>query len=125
MRSNTIHWIDNLEADSQYKHLRFKMLKYVGYPRFNIFLDMVDKVGMSEFVDQEDHRLPFFIGTQFGIFPKNIYIEDGQKFAVLGKSLLSGCVAGLTIYRKQGNRNFEVCCFPNEDLTKGDSIPNS
>ena len=114
MRINTIYWVDRMEEIDQFKGTRFKILRkgYNGYPPFNIYLDLVDKVDLEEFLYPEERRLPLFIGTQFGVYPK-VSFPDGQKFAVLGKSLLSGHVAGLSIYRKTKDKDEKLYWIPN------------
>jgi len=99
MRIYTVRWVDALEQDSNYNHIRFKKLN-IQYPRFNIFFDLMDEVELVDFIKSEPNRLPLFIGSPLGISPKPDCLSTGQIFAILSKSLLSGCVAGLAIYRK-------------------------
>ena len=55
---------------------------------------------------------PFFIGTQFGIYPKideiPNFLNEPKIIAVFGKSILSGCVAGLSIYKVCEEKTEEV-----------------
>ena len=111
------YWVEQLK-NSKYKKFRFKRLKegYRSYPRFFIPKDLLDIVELSEFVIEEENRLPLFIGTQFGIYPNKDDIKEFESynglFAILGKSLLSGAVAGLGIYSKEG----KIAFIPNKEL---------
>jgi len=97
----TKYWIDKFLKDSAYRRNRFKIL-HSGYPQFELTESLADEVGVDEFSLIEKNRIPLFIGTQFGIFPRvneMPHFFNGKKIiAVLGKSLLSGAVAGLSIY---------------------------
>ena len=71
------------------------------------------------------NRLPLFIGTQFGIYPAKAQIKEFKSYnglyAVLGKSVLSGSVFGLSIYSKEGkiafipNKKFQGVCLADFD----------
>lgn len=54
---------------------------------------------MEKFVEIEGSEIPLFIGSQFGVHPimKNLpKLFNGEKIvAILGTSLLSGCMSGL------------------------------
>lgn len=97
----TKYWIPKLKNDPNYSQIRFKRLEK-GYPPFEIEESLIDTVSLEEFIRIEDNRLPLFIGTQFGIHPNINNIPDlfnGAKLvAILGKSMLSGCVSGVTLY---------------------------
>lgn len=97
----TKNWINNLRKDERFKDIRLKRLEK-GYPPFEIDESLIDIVSAEEFVKIEEKRLPLFIGSQFGIHPEMNNIPDffnGHKLiAILGKSLLSGSVDGLSIY---------------------------
>jgi len=105
-QSHTKYWISRFESDSQHGKKRFKKLN-IGYPRFDIDETLMDVVELDEFIKIEDQRIPLFIGSQFGIHPRIDEMPDffnGEKIiAILGKSLLSGTVAGLTLYQIQEN----------------------
>jgi hypothetical protein len=78
--------------------MEYKILKN-GYPDF-IAPNNSKIVDEAEFI-QNDNRIPVFIGTQFGIYPKrfsdfNEFID--RKIAVIGKSLLSGVQTDLKEY---------------------------
>jgi hypothetical protein len=93
-----------------YGHLRFKKLKnqgFGGYPPFDIDETLIDEVDLDTFIKKEETRIPLFIGHQFGINPwfnniPNFLFED-KIVAILGKSVLSGHVAGLSIYQIPAN----------------------
>jgi len=98
----TKYWIKSFMKDQKHGRKRFKRLDK-GYPQFEIDESLIDIVDFEEFIQIEEGRIPFFVGSQFGIQPK---IDDIPQFfngekqiAVLGKSLLSGHVAGLTIFQ--------------------------
>ena len=120
MKKHTTYWIKNFKQDKKFGHLRFKLLKDKGYLPFDIDKDLVDKVGLDDFVKIEENRIPFFIGTQFGIYPNideipNFY-NNYKLIGILGKSILSGCVAGLSIYKvyKDNKRKrFRLAHFEN------------
>ncbi|NBV08931.1 MAG: hypothetical protein EBS09_07470 [Flavobacteriia bacterium] len=64
-------------------------------------------MGMDTVTPIEKNRLPFVVGSQFGLNPRIHDLEgffNGEKhIAVLAKSLLSGTVNGLHIYHiKEG-----------------------
>ena len=98
----TKYWIVKFLKDPVYGRNRFKILDS-GYPQFEITESLVDEVGVDEFSFIEKNRIPLFIGTPFGIFPVVNEIPDffnGEKIiAILSKSLFSGHVAGLSLYR--------------------------
>ena len=110
----TVQWLFWIRNHPVLKYFRFKRLKqgFLGYPPFNFPEDLIDVVDLEEFVANERFRLPLIIGTQFGEYPRmnKIFkeISTSVRIAVLGKSLLSGHVAGLTIYDY----------FPKRDLQK-------
>jgi hypothetical protein len=106
----TTQWISKLKNDERFAHLRFKRL-FKGYPPFEIEEDLIDFVDDQEFNRIEENRIPLFIGSQFGITPRINEIQEffnGKKYlAILGKSLLSGTVSGLTIYQiEEGDKAF-------------------
>ena len=98
----TKHWIVKFLKDPVYGRNRFKIVAS-GYPQFEITESLIDLVGVDEFSFIEKNRIPLFIGTQFGIFPEvneMPYFFNGEKIiAILSKSLFSGHVAGLSLYR--------------------------
>ena len=98
----TKYWIKNFMNDQDHGQKRFKIINK-GYPPFEIDKTLIDIVEFDEFIKIEEQRIPLFIGSQFGIDPR---IDDipqflnGQKLiAILGKSMLSGGVAGLSLYQ--------------------------
>ncbi|MDG1148000.1 MAG: hypothetical protein P8N52_06825 [Crocinitomicaceae bacterium] len=102
----TTYWVNNFKNDPQHGQKWFKRLK-TGYSDFNIDKSLIDIVELEEFIKIEDQRIPIFVGTQFGIYPRIDQVPhffNGEKLlAILGKSILSGCVSGLSLY--QINRN--------------------
>jgi hypothetical protein len=106
----TTQWISKLKNDERFTLLRFKRLDK-GYPSFEIDDNLIDFVDDLEFNRIEEDRMPLFIGSQFGITPRINQIPEffnGKKHvAILGKSLLSGTVSGLTIYQiEEGDKVF-------------------
>lgn len=105
-RPATTSWIEKFKQDPLHGHKRFKRLE-TGYPSFEIDDDLIDIVDLESFVKIEDDRFPLFIGTQFGIFPRvdNVpgFINGRKLVAILGKSLLSGCVAGVSLHQIEEN----------------------
>lgn len=116
----TKYWIKNFINDQDYGQKRFKRLKK-GYPRFEIDEAIIDIVEFEEFIKIEEQRIPLFIGSQFGINPRIDEIPrffNGEKLiAILNKSLLSGHVAGLSLYQIGANdKKFkfnEICYYEN------------
>ena len=95
-----MYWIKHFLNDPEFGFMRFKILER-RYPPMDIDWSMVDKVGEEEFNKIEANRLPLIVGSQFGLHPMldEKFLNGTKYLAVLGKSLLSGCVAGLTIYQ--------------------------
>jgi len=104
-----LYFVDVMQRNDEYKNIRFKKLN-VGYPMFVLYPHLFDEVDIVEFLEIEQNRIPFFIGSQFGISPrlKGIYKSEDENriIAVLGKSLLSGTVASLRIYLLK--KNYEL-----------------
>ena len=94
-------WEYHYQQDVTYGNVGFKTLKNGGYPRFTISEVPIDEVGLHDFLKHEDKRIPLIIGSQFGFFPRlnriNGFFLEPRIIALLSKSVLSGCVAGLTI----------------------------
>ncbi len=103
--------------------MRFKKLD-LGYPQFDFDWKHLDTVSLDVFIRNEPDRLPLFIGSQFGVNPRINeipgFFNGAKEIAILAKSLLSGAVAGVSIYRiSEGDTEFtynKVCYFPNERL---------
>lgn len=122
MKKATLYWIDRFLQDEEYGKKRFKRL--LGMPPFDIRENLMDFVSPEEFIAFEEDRLPFFIGSQFGIIPRMNEIPNffnGSKvIAILGKSLLSGHVSGLKLYQiEEGDEAFKykvIRHFQNEPL---------
>jgi hypothetical protein len=94
-------WIQHFLAHPEYGNKRFK--RHDGnYPPFHIDPELIDTVTFEEFAKIEEDRIPLFIGSQFGVAPgisRPEFFNREKIIAVLAKSLLSGSVAGLMIYR--------------------------
>lgn len=100
------YWIKNFKNDRVHGYKKFKRLN-VGYPRFEIDKAIIDTVEFEEFLNIEEQRIPLFIGSQFGIYPRIDEIPNffnGRKvIAILSKSLLSGHVSGLKLFQIEKN----------------------
>jgi hypothetical protein len=96
------NWIQLFKSDGLYGSNRFKWLG-VNHPPFEIDDKLFDYVTKDDFIKIEKNRIPILLGSQFGIYPnidKMPEFFNGTKLvAILGKSLLSGHVAGLSIYQ--------------------------
>lgn len=124
-RPRTKYWIPRFKNDPDVGNKRFKFLKNCN-ANFQIDPDLVDYVDEDEFMKIEADRIPLGLGTQFGIYPRIISTENSSFFngekivALIAKSLLSGCVDGLHIYRiDQDDKKFahrRIKYFPNEKL---------
>ena len=89
--------------------------------RIVITNEIADCVELDEFLKIEENRIPLFTGSQFGIFPKTeeIFKDDGEKrtIGILGQSMLSGWVTGISLYSFSNNKigeNFYI--FKNKEL---------
>ena len=99
-------WIEKFKADPEYCNKRFKIINGGGYiQHLYVDPDLIDLVTEEEFQLIEEERIPLDIGSQCGINPRMISNENstflnGEKIvALLCKSLLSGSVAGVKIYK--------------------------
>jgi len=103
MNPVTTKWIKLYKENHDYQHIRFKLLNEGrwDYPPFDIDETLTDKVDLEKFSERENTRLPLFIGTPMGVFPRLYYESEFRReervVAVLGKSLLTGHVAGVSI----------------------------
>jgi hypothetical protein len=97
----TLWWTRHFYEDYAYNHLRFKFLRNNTIP-FDFPEELLDRVSERVYCRTERRRIPLFIGTQFGIYPRFETVSDlfGKEklIAVLGKSLLSGHVGSLSIF---------------------------
>lgn len=102
----TTCWIKKFKEEQKNCQKRFKRLER-GYPPFELDESLIDIVDMEEFILIEEFRIPIFVGSQFGIYPRIEKMPEffnGRKvIAILSKSLLSGHVSGLTIYQIEEN----------------------
>jgi hypothetical protein len=129
LRPWTVKWVKHFRAHKEYSAVKFKILN-CGYPKFNLPEGISVRVEVDEFIAAEENRIALFIGTQFGIYPNinkipGIY-NTQKRIAILAKSMLSGCVAGLGIYMfpsiinsnediENGNLRKKIIFFKNED----------
>ncbi|WP_347839265.1 hypothetical protein [uncultured Draconibacterium sp.] len=107
MKESNSNWINKLEKHDQLFKMRFKLLNSEAYPLNIRTWEKVDKVSLKEFLLGEENRMPLFVQTMFGTFPKNIRLTHGQYFAVLIK-FLSGNVIALAIYQKDALRDKRI-----------------
>lgn len=112
-----LYWVEILQNNNYWKDIRFKKLN-VGYPKFVMYPALFDEVNLEDFLKLENNRIPFFIGSQFGINPRleTVYSVDDENvlIAILCKSLLSSTVAGLKIYSLKRNHELkEIIYFKN------------
>jgi len=105
-KPHTILWLNHFNTNARFSSIRFKVLNECN-PRLNFDPDLIDNVEHDTFISIEKDRIPLFLGSQFGIQPRIDDISgffNGEKLiAILGKSLLSGVVAGLFIYKIEKN----------------------
>ena len=97
--SHTLQWTQELRMHPLWKSYRFKKLN-IGCPPYSFPPDLLMEVEEDQFRKQEEFVIPLFTGSQFGICPLMEVFEDFEEpilIARLNKSLLSGCVAGLSI----------------------------
>jgi|LakMenE01Jun11ns_1017448.scaffolds.fasta_scaffold9317263_1 hypothetical protein len=96
-----LNWLKSFQASSKFGNMTFKCLD-VNYPLFEKKDEFFTKVDLATFNKIEEDRIPFFIGSRFGIYPNINKLEgffNGRKqVALLAKSLLSEFVYGLIIY---------------------------
>lgn len=116
----TIFWAENLQADANYGHIRFKTIR-TPYPQFEMPKHLYGAVSEEDFLSEQEGLIPFFIGTQFGLTPRLTEEKfrklEGQKIAIQGKSQLSGLVAGLGIYEVKNGERIQIAYFKNEQLS--------
>lgn len=113
------YWVQTFLTESNFKNLRLKKPKS-GMPETFLPKKIAYEVEKDEHIRPESGRLPFFLGTQFGIIPKitDEMLEEleGQLIAVLGKSLLSGCVAGLELSIIHKGERRKICFIRNDKM---------
>lgn len=68
-------------------------------PRFTLDSNRFEFVSDKVFFTPDETAIPLFLGSQFGLYPREESVPDDYEgfVAVLGKSLLSGVVAGVGI----------------------------
>lgn len=112
-QSHTLLWCQELKYHPIWKHYSFKKLD-CEYPPYHLPLGLITEVEIDLFKEQEKFVLPFFIGSQFGVFPivKEVFegISDPMLIGILRKSMFSGCVSGLSIgiWHEGGFREIEL-----------------
>lgn len=125
MKQHKTYWIKHFKLNPEYSHLRFKKLDngFSGYPTFDIDETLIDEVDLDTFIKNEKTRIPLFIGTPMVLYPRlyeipNFLAED-RFVAILGKSLLTGHVAGLRIFNipagSHEHEREELIFFSNEE----------
>jgi len=118
-------WIKHFKQNPEYGHLRFKKLDngFSGYPTFYFDETIIDEVDLDAFSKNEKTRIPLFIGTPMGLYPRLYdipnFLDEDRLVAILGKSLLTGHVAGLRIYYlpagSHEHEREELILFNNEE----------
>ncbi len=105
--------------DPFYGSFQLKRLKN-GMPSYcDILMSMIPGVELEEFREIESDRLPLFAGSQFGIFPRleDVFNDTKERTVViLNFSMLSGCMAGVSIYKTRGPKaikKLNTIEFPN------------
>ena len=128
-----VYWVDHLKTSIEFGNIRFKKLKK-GYSPLVIPLELIDEVDANEFYEEETDRLPLFINTQYGIFPKEEslpgFMTNGRMIAYISKSILSGAVACLAIFIMDDDggrlpqRRYKIADFRNSalNITTTDTI---
>jgi thiamine kinase-like enzyme len=115
------HWLNNFHNDSRYQNFFFKKLQS-GYPKNSMPKMFTKEGGFEDFIKPENGVLPFFVGTQLGIYPKitnELYEKlEGQKIAILGKSLFSGHESGLSICEVKEGKIITLDRFENAPKEK-------
>lgn len=105
MKENSVYWLKQLRKHNEFGKYRFKRLDkgLKGYPPFDFDTNILDVVNLKTFIKVEENRIPLFIGTQFGVYPWFYdfpeFYNRNKTIAILGKSVFSGHVAGLGIYK--------------------------
>ena len=104
-------WEEKIKENIIFGNVRFKMLDNDMSRLVHAKCELIDLVNFEKFIDTEEDRIPIILGTQFGLYPRVEEIKElfnGEKeIAILCKSLLSGHVAGLKIFKvEKGEHNF-------------------
>jgi hypothetical protein len=98
----TMLWIEQFKNDHEFIDVRFKYLESLQV-KIDFDRELIEAVSMEDFIRIENKRIPLFIGSQFGLIPRMDTLTgfyNGSKFfGVLLKSMLSGHVAGLKVYK--------------------------
>lgn len=120
--SSSKTWVTSFRNNKQWKSIRFKIF-CSGYPPLYMPADLTDLVDMRTFMTIEPNRIPLFMGTQFGVYPKiDTKGLDNLSMtfvvAIQGKSLLSGCVSGVTFHLQEGNKRRRLNSFPSDSFPR-------
>ncbi len=106
----SLDWVPLFIKDERFNDYRFKIFSPNGTVTFafDFISEWIDIVtDIEEFNSFEIRRIPLFIGTQFGVYPK-VFEEDRilhtPIVGILFKSILSGHVSGLSIYSVNLNK---------------------
>ncbi len=98
-------WWRSFLDDPDYGHYKLKRLKGSISSHYELRLSVVPLVELEEYKTIESDRIPFLIGSQFGTYPRpEDVFNDGKErtVAILGFSMLSGNMGGVTIYKYKG-----------------------
>lgn len=81
-----------------------------GYPLFRFPENLLKEVDLHDFYEAEEDRYPLYIGTEFGIFPRDFPVQsfEGKKIAILEEALLSGTQSWITIYEIREGKRIEI-----------------
>ncbi len=98
------HWEAQFIASSKYANYSLKTT--IDLDVFKIESVKLERVSEDVFYKYEEGVLPLFLSTSMGLHPNDYKrFEAGTFVAVLGKSMLSGWIAGLTVYRINEDEN--------------------
>ena len=114
---NSMLWLKHFKNNKEFNHFRFKTVESKFY--IDIDKKIIDIVDKETFLKIEENRIPLFLGTQFGVYPQYDIKEiahQGRIIAILGKSLLSGNVAGLGFYKLRKNAACINCETSRKDI---------
>jgi len=104
-------WVKKFKSHPEFEHIKLKALEPCigGFPPISLRAGMYDVVDIEEYCAIEAHRIPLFVGCQFGVYPKVKKLPEffnGEKLiAILGKSVTSGHVSGLKIFKIPGRHD--------------------
>ena len=119
-RPYLFHWLKAFDAHPTWAGTRFKFPggnrhTFGGLPK-----QRIDLVNEEELLVSEPDRLPLFLGHSFGLGPRDaldLLRPKRQLIAIFAKSLLSGCVSGLSIYLLHEHGMEQIWFFDNSKQT--------